>query len=203
MSYRSERRRSRVGCLAWLVALVWVAVLAIFGYRYFLAPQVSQLLGAQINSKIGAAAPSPIAGQTPAPQAEVEQRASGALPTVVAGLPSGELHITEAQINSYLASQADALKPLDSATVQLIPGELQVAVKALGLSSIIHTGLAVQDGRVIAVNPRIDGPLGSLINAGDLAQTLETNLNNQLSAQGRRISDVRIEQGELVVTIQN
>jgi uncharacterized lipoprotein YajG len=63
-------------------------------------------------------------------------------------------------------------------------------------------GLAVQDGRIITVNPQLDGPLNQLIALPDLTRALEKQLNDQLAAQGRRVTNVRVEQGALVVTIE-
>jgi len=62
-------------------------------------------------------------------------------------------------------------------------------------------GLALQNGRVIALNPRLDGPLGRLVTLDELLAPLEQQLNDQLKAQGRRITDLRITPGVLVVTL--
>lgn len=203
MSYRYERRpeprrRSRNGCLALLVALVWIILLAVVGYRYWLRPQVSEYVGRQIAEQVGAAGQ----GATPAqPQQQIEQGAAQVLPTAVAALPSGELRVSEEQANSYLAERADSLKPIESATVHFVPDEVQVDLRAAGISSTARMGLAVQNGRIIAVEPRMDGPLGQFIALPDLARALEQQLNGQLASQGRRVTEARVEQGALVVTI--
>jgi hypothetical protein len=204
MSYRYERRReprrrSRNGCLALLVALVWIILIAVVGYRYWLRPQVSAYVGRQIAEQVGAAGQ----GATPAqPQQQIEQGAAQVLPTAVAALPSGELRISEEQANSYLAERADSLKPIESATVHFVPDEVQVDLRAAGISSTARMGLAVQNGRIIAVEPRMDGPLGQFIALPDLARALEQQLNGQLASQGRRVTQARVEQGALVVTIE-
>src|SRR5438874_497879 len=99
MSYRyersrPERRRSRVGCLAWLVALVWIILLGVLAYRFLIRPQVSKYIGNQVGEQLR----SNIGGQV---GQQIQQGAQNALPTVVAALPSGELHITEPQANDY------------------------------------------------------------------------------------------------------
>jgi hypothetical protein len=205
MSYRYERRRgepcrrSRNGCLALLVALVWSILIAVVGYRYWLRPQVSEYVGRQIAEQVGAAGQ----GATPAqPQQQIEQGAAQVLPTAVAALPSGELRVSEAQANSYLAERADSLKPIESATVHFVPDEIQVDLRAAGISSTARMGLAVQNGRIIAVEPSMDGPLGQFIALPDLARALEQQLNGQLASQGRRVTEARVEQGALVVTIE-
>ena len=205
MSYRNERRperrRSRNGCLAWLVALVWIVLLAVIGYRYWLRPQVSQYVGRQIAEQVGAAGAGQTSNVTPAQQ-QIEQGAAQALPTALAALPSGELRITDEQANVYLAERADSLKPINSATVHFVPDQVQVDLQAAGLSGTATMGLAVQNGRIIAVDPKLDGPLGQFIALTDLTRALEQQLNDQLAAQGRRISAARVEQGALIVTIE-
>ena len=200
MSYRyergrPERRRSRVGCLAWLVALIWIVLLGVLAYRFLVRPQVSRYVGNQIGEQLR----SNIGGQV---GRQIEQGAQNALPTAVAALPSGELHISEADANQYLAAHADALKPIESVNVRFVPGEIQADIRAMNTTSTAHVGLAVQNGRIIGLNPRIDGPLDQVVSLADLTQALEQQFNDQLAAQGRRAADVRIEQGELIVTIE-
>jgi hypothetical protein len=72
----------------------------------------------------------------------------------------------------------------------------------MSTTSTIRTGLAVRDGRIIAVEPRIEGLLGQLIAADELTRSLEQQINDQLAVQGRRVTDVRIEQGAVVVVIE-
>jgi hypothetical protein len=196
MSHRYERRRpeprrSRRGCLAWLVALVWIVLLGLLAYRYWLRPQVSQYIGSQIGEQLR----SQVGGQ-------IQQGAQGALPTVVAALPSGELHISEAEANQYFASHAADLRPIESVKVRFVPGEVQADIGAMSTVSTARMGLAVQDGRIIALNPRIEGPLEQVVSLPDLTKALEQQFNDQLATQGRRATDIRVVQGELVVTIE-
>jgi hypothetical protein len=192
---RPERRRRGNGCLAWLVALVWIILLGVVAYRYWLRPQISQYVGQQIAERVSGDAGSQVGQQ-------IERGAAAALPTALAALPSGELRISEEQANAYLAARADSLKPLDSATIRFVPNEVQADLRAVGTTSVARMGLAVQDGRIIAVNPQLDGPLNQLIALPDLTGALEKQLNDQLAAQGRRVTNVRVEQGILVVTIE-
>jgi hypothetical protein len=205
MSYRNERRlgrrRNRNGCLALLVALIWIILLAVVGYRYWLRPQVSQYVGRQIAEQVGAAGAGQGSNGTP-PQQQIEQGAAQVLPTALAALPSGELRVTDEQANAYLAERASSLKPLDSATVHFVPDQVQVDLQAAGLSSTARMGVDVQNGRIVAVDPKLDGPLGQFIALTDLTHALEQRLNDQLAAQGRRITAARVEQGALVVTIE-
>ncbi len=200
MSYRYERRRperrgGRRRYLGCLVALVWIVFLGLLAYRYWLRPQVSQYIGSQIGEQLR----SQVGGQA---GEQIQRGAQGALPTVVAALPSGELHISEAEANQYFASHASDLRPIESVKVRFVPGEVQADIGAMRTVSTARMGLAVQDGRIIALNPRIEGPLEQVVSLPDLTKALEQQFNDQLATQGRRATDVRIEQGELVVTIE-
>jgi hypothetical protein len=199
MTKRYERRRSRVGCLAWLVAIVWILLLAVLAYRFLFRQQVSQYIGNQIGGQLNAQQ-----GAQPSAQAggQIGQGLGSALPTAIAALPSGELHISEAAANDYIAARADSLKPIQSAKISFVPGEIRADIQALGTTSRATMRVAVENGRIIAVNPQLDGVLGQFISPNDLIKTLENQLNDQLAAQGRRATDVRVEQGELIVTIE-
>lgn len=191
MSYRNERyygrRRGRNGCLIFLVVVVWVVLIAVLAYRFWLRPQVSQYIGGQVGSQLNE---------------QVEQGAAASLPTAIAALPSGELRITETQANEYLAARASSLKPLDSVTVRFVPDEVQADLKALGTTSTARMGLAVQNSRIIAVNPQLEGPLGQFITLPELTRSLEKQLNDQLALQGRKITAVRVEQGAMIITVE-
>jgi hypothetical protein len=79
---------------------------------------------------------------------------------------------------------------------------VQADLKALGTTSTAKLGLAVQNGRIIAVDPQLDGPLGRVVSLPSLTGALERQLNDQLALQGRRITDVRVDQGEIVITTE-
>lgn len=199
MSYRyerkNERRRRGNGCLVGLVAVVWVVLIALLVYRFWLRPQVSQYIGGQLADQLRGNA----GGQL---NQELQQGAAATLPTAIAALPSGELRITEAQANDYLAARAGSLKPIDAADVHFVPGQVQANLHALGTTSTAKMGLAVQNNRIIAVDPQLDGPLGQFIALPELTRSLEQQLNDQLALQGRSITAVRVEQGAIVITVE-
>jgi hypothetical protein len=195
-NYRPERRRSGVGCLAWLVAIVWILLLAVLAYRFFLRDQVSQFIGEQVSNRIERQSDSQAAQQ-------LQTSVAAGLPTTIAALPSGEIRISEAQANDYIVTHSKSLGPIESATVHFVPNEVRADIRAVGTTSTASMGLAVQDGRIIAIDPKIDGLLGQVISANTLAKSFEEQINSQLAAQGRRVTNVRIEQGALVVTISS
>lgn len=195
MRYRTERRRSGMGCLAWLVVIVWLALGGVLLYRYYVQPRISEYIGQQIGARIER--------PTSSPQNQIEGQVGGLLPTVVAALPTGTLRVSEGRVNQYLAEHPEALQPIESATVRFVPGEVQAELRLLSTTSLARMGLVAQNGRLVTTNARIEGPLGQLISLSDLTRVLERQLNEQLEAQGRRITDVQIEQGELVLRVES
>ena len=201
MSYQYERRRPperrnrRRGCLVWLVVLVWGLLLLLLAYRYWVQPQISRYIGEQIAEQVRAQI-----GQQAGQQ--LEEGMQNALPTVVAALPSGEMRITEDEANAYFAANAAQLRPIDSVRVRFLTNEVQADIGAMGTTSTARLSLAVQNGRIIAIDPRLDGPLGQVISLPDLTKGLEQQFNDMLAQQGRRATDVRLEPGLLIITIE-
>jgi hypothetical protein len=192
------RRRRRSGWLITLVVLVWMVIGVVVVYRVYLAPRIRDAISAQIQQQIGQA---PVSTAPPGASPQPGAPPAINMPGLVAALPSGEFTISEQQINAYLAPKLPGLQPLDTLTVQLIPGEVQLLIGAYGINSTARVGLAVQDGRVLAVNPQMDGPLASLVNLNDIVGPLQQALNQQLDLQGRRINEVRVEQGAITVRV--
>jgi hypothetical protein len=195
------------GCLIWVVVLIWVVLGSLLAYQYWLRPQVSQQIGRQISEQLASgAAPALPRGTTRPnqPGAAVPPAggaSAGIMPTLVASLPSGTVRITEAQANAYIAAHLDTLQPIETATLRFVPGEIQVDLGAFGATSTARMSAAIQAGQIVAIDPRVDGPLANLIDLHDVIVPLQQQLNDELTAQGRRVTDVRIDQGELVFTV--
>lgn len=203
-SYRRRRppeprRSGSRTCLLQLVVLIWVVLAVVLGYQYFVRQQVSRQIGRQITKQLGGGTVPGTTAQPDVPGAPgAVGQAGGALPTLVAALPTGEIRVSEEQANAYLAEHAAELQPIESATLRFIPGEIVVDLRALGATSQARMQAQIVNGRVSVVNPRIDGPLSALVDLDDLIGPLEEQLNAELTRQDRTITEVRIEQGELI-----
>lgn len=188
--YRAQRRRRppQPSCLGLLlrfsVALILIAAL----YVVLVRPRVSEFIGQEVARQVSAP-----------PQLGAEARL--ALPMIVAALPNGEVVVTENQANTYLAANAEAIAPIDSANVRFVPGQIQIDLRAFGTDNRARAGLVAQNGQVAVVNPELDGPLGLALSIEDLLRTLEQQFNAELLAQNQTISDLRIEQGQVVMTV--
>jgi hypothetical protein len=178
-------------------------LLLIEGYMLWLRPRVSQYIGQQVSTQVLPSAP--VEMVDPATQGQIEQRVDEArqsLPTAIAAMPSGELVLSEAEANSFFAANSDQLAPIERLTVQFLPGQVQSDLRISGMQVRVISGLAVQDGRLRVVNPRLDGALGYLFDIEQIIQPIEQQFNDQLLSQGQTIRDARIEQGRLVVVVE-
>ncbi|MGQ9550340.1 MAG: hypothetical protein ACUVSY_01315 [Roseiflexus sp.] len=181
------RPRRGLSCLQWMVALIWLVVALVTVYLFWLRPSLSRTIGEQAALRLDTG----------------DSVVEAVLPTLIDALPAGEVRITEQEANTYLQAHADLLAPIERANLRFVADGLEVDVRAFGLDGKARMGLALQNGRVIAIDPRLDGPLGRLVVLDELLAPLEQQLNDRLEAQGRRIADLRIIPGELIVTLIN
>lgn len=200
MSYRYERyreqpRSSARSCLIALVVLVWVLVLGCLAVRYFVRPWLTDFVNGSIARAIDPALPS---GLDPN---EALRRGLEQVPIPIA-VPPGELAVTEAQANAFLSEYRTRLSNVDDVRVRFVPGEVQAIVTVQGLSGTARIVPTVRDGRIVAERASLDQPLGSLLDINDLLGALQDRINSELNTQGRRVVDVRIEDGVAVVVLE-
>ncbi len=200
---RPVRRRRRSSCLWNAVVLGVLALLLFEGYIHLARPSLSSFLGEQVAVRLGMPADS--AG-TSEPGGALEEQIVGqarqSLPTAIAALPSGELRVTDAQANAFLAANREALDPIQEVQVQFVPGQVRADVRVFGMVSQMTAGLTVQNGQARLLDPQIDGPLGALVSLEEIVRPLEREINSLLLSQGQRLQSGRIEQGAVIVYIE-
>ncbi len=201
MSYRQQpyqpyqpapkRRGWLFGCLVALTVVVFLVLGLVLGALLYLKPRLSQqagdLLASQLDQQINRQVQEQFGG------------ASGEIPNDF----SGQVVIPEAEVNDYIRANPQEIAPLDRASVLFLPDQMQATVAAYGLQGTAFAGVAIgADGQVVVVNPRIDGALGFILDANQLAQSLETQLNSQLAANGQRITAISVQTGQIVADIE-
>lgn len=116
-------------------------------------------------------------------------------------LPKGELKLSATEINAFIAANPQAIKPLESLTFNFLPNQLQADMEVSGLKTQLTAELNAENGRVKLVNAKLSG-LGALVPLDEVIGPLEQQMNNQLSAQGRAIKSVKLEQDVIVVEVE-
>jgi hypothetical protein len=200
VSYRYERYRERPRSAArsWLIFLtvaVWALVLGCLALRFVVRPQLTDYVKRQVAQAID-------------PQLPAELDPNAALRESLEQLPvsgvvtPGELVVSEEQANSYIDDYRARLQGIDDIRVRFTPGEVQADVTVQGFTGTARVQPVVQDGRIVATNAQLDQPLGSFLSIDELLSALQDRLNSELNAQNRRITDVRIEQGQAIVIVE-
>jgi hypothetical protein len=204
---RPPRRRERRGCLGGIAGLLLVLVLLGLIYVFALRPLISRavadtIAGPTVPVPTLMPAGTPPPGVATSPQQAADQavgQAGAMMPTAVAALPPGQVVVTDADLNDLLASRPEVIAPLDSARVRFTGGLARAQISAYGLNSGASIGLAAQDGKVVVTSAQLDAPLSYVISGDEIARALADRLNAELAAQGRRVDDLRIEEGQLVL----
>lgn len=200
MSYRYERYRERPrrqsrSCLVALTVFVWLLVLGWVAVRFWVRPAVTDFVNQQVAVAIDPQLPPDInPGQ--ALQESLDQ-----VPIPVQ-IPAGTLTVTEEQANTYLAGYRDHLAEIDDIRVEFVPGAVQAAVTVRGFRGVARTEPVVQNGQIVASNTSLSQPLGSFLSIDPLMQALLNRINGEVTAQGRTVTAVQIEQGAAVVTVE-
>ncbi|ABX05490.1 MAG TPA: hypothetical protein DEF47_23565 [Herpetosiphon sp.] len=186
-----RRRGCLFGCLTTLTIFVFLALGGLLGVYFYLRPMLSEqagnTLGGQLEQQI---------------DRKLDEQLGGPNSEIPAGF-QGVVQVTDTEINQYIQANPNEISPLDSATVRFTPGRLGATVGAYGMTGSASAGVQVTaDGRIDVVDAQIDGALGFFLDAEQLAQTLETKLNSQLTANGQRITAIEVGEGVLTATVE-
>lgn len=186
-----RRRGCLFGCLTTLIVFVFLALGGLLGVYFYLRPMLSEqagnTLGGQLEQQI---------------DRKLDEQLGGPNSEIPAGF-QGVVQVTDTEINQYIQANPNEISPLDSATVRFTPGRLGATVGAYGMTGSASAGVQVTaDGRIDVVDAQIDGALGFFLDAEQLAQTLETKLNSQLTANGQRITAIEVGEGVLTATVE-
>ncbi|MCA0351679.1 MAG: hypothetical protein LCH85_06755 [Chloroflexi bacterium] len=186
-----RRRGCLFGCLTTLTVFVFLALGGLLGVYFYLRPMLSEqagnTLGGQLEQQI---------------DRKLDEQLGGPNSEIPAGF-QGVVQVTDTEINQYIQANPNEISPLDSATVRFTPGRLGATVGAYGMTGSASAGVQVTaDGRIDVVDAQIDGALGFFLDAEQLAQTLETKLNSQLTTNGQRITAIEVGEGVLTATVE-
>lgn len=200
MSYRYERyrERPRSALRSWLIFLttvVWLLVLGCLLLRFVVRPQLTNYFNRQVARALNPALPAD--GD---PSAAL--RDSLAQVPVGVTVPPGELAVSEEEANVYIDGYRQQLQGIDDIRVRFTPGQVEFDVTVQGITGTARMRPVVQDGRIVATNASLDQPLGSILSIDDLLAAFQERLNAELSAQNRRMTDLRVEQGQAVVIVE-
>src|SRR4051794_27817981 len=190
MSYRYDeysgrpRRSPLRGWIVGLTILVWILLLGLLAPRFVVRPMVSNMLEQRVAERVEVT-----------PQLGAAQQAPAAL-------APESFTIREADANQWIAQHRDELKGVDDVRLRFVPGEAQADITVGSFTSTAYAGMRVENGRLVMTNPRIDLPLGAVLDPQSVANVIQNSLNSELASSGQKLTAGTIEQGQIVVTLE-
>ena len=200
MRYRYERheryerydRRPRWSPFRrWLTALtvmVWILVLGLLLAHFVARPLLTTVAKQRFARRLPAIRP-----------AVIPPEAGEAAP-----IPAepGSFVIAEGDANQWLENNRQALRGVDDIRLRFTPGEVQADLTVGGVTSTARAGVQAADGRVEVVNPRLDPPLGLIVDVAPFAALVQERLNTDIAETGHTVTGVTVEQGQVIITIE-
>jgi hypothetical protein len=180
------RQRGRAtGCLMSVMVMLAVAAGVVIGLvvatNMFVKPRVAEAISTHIGVGI---------------EVTVREQINAEL----ANLPSGEIRISESEINQRIAEQGN-LGPVDDLTVQINPDGIEAGLSAYGLNGNYSGDVIVDNGQVQLVNSNIGGPLQYVVSEGDIERIASDAINRALADSGYRVEAVTLQDGQLLLTL--
>lgn len=179
------RRRRLPGCLTTLIVLLALSAALIIGLivatDVFVRPRVADAISERIGSGI-------------------ETTVRDQISTEIGELPSGEITISEAEINQKIAERGN-LGPVDDLTIDILRTGAEANLSAYGLSGTYTADIQYQDGRIVFANSDVGGPLQYLVPEGEIERIASDAINRSLAESGYRVEGVTLHDGELVLTL--
>ena len=179
------RRRRGLGCLTALAALLAFAIVAVIALivatNLFVKPRIEEAVADNVGGGIETAVS--------------EQFGAG-----IGELPSGEITITEDEINQRIDGQG-SLGPLNDLNVGITPDGLEADLDAYGLNGSYEADVSVENGEIQLSNSSISGPLQYLIPKGEIEQVATNAINRSLAESGYRVEGVTLQDGALVLAL--
>ncbi len=108
---------------------------------------------------------------------------------------AGTYTLSEADVNREIQA-GDA--NLEDLAVDITPAYIELRFGQQGQTLTYQAGVAVEDGRLLAANPSLDGVPGWLLSEDTLSGAIEDGINTYLAASGLVLTDVTLGEGEMM-----
>jgi zinc-ribbon domain len=112
---------------------------------------------------------------------------------------TGEIVVSEQEINESLRAHEKAYEPLENATVTIEDGQISIAVDAYGTSSTYTADAKIDKGKLVIVDPKVDGPAGQVLSAEELAEIIEGQFTSLMRRFDRTPTAIRLRDGSISI----
>jgi hypothetical protein len=112
---------------------------------------------------------------------------------------SGEIVVSEKKINQSLRAHEKSYEPLKNPTVNIDTGQITVSVDAYGTTTTYTADAKIEKGKLVVVNPKVDGPAGQILSADELANIIEEQFSALMNRFDRTPTAIRFRDGSISV----
>jgi hypothetical protein len=136
---------------------------------------------------------------------QVQSQVTDAVDRQVASLDNlplqstGEIVVSEDEINESLSAHEKAYEPLKNATVTIDDGLISISVDAYGTNSTYTADAKIDKGKLVIVNPKVDGPAGQVLSAEELAEIIEGQFSSLMRRFDRTPTAIRLRDGSISI----
>lgn len=109
--------------------------------------------------------------------------------------------ITEDDLNQRIANRAGAFGPAEDVSVELGDGTVSVGFRAYGVNGTYHGSLTTQNGVPVVADSTIDGPIGWVVDSGQIDDVLNQEMSDAVSERQVSVESVQVRPGEMVLGI--
>lgn len=123
----------------------------------------------------------------------------------VSALPvdrSGRVTIVERDITTALRANADAYAPITDPRVALSRNGVRITFTLYGQAHTLTGTLAVDDGRIVMVDPALVGPASRLVDVTEVAASTEESISDMFARLDARPLSVKTSDDTLVITTE-
>lgn len=114
-------------------------------------------------------------------------------------LPTGEVVVSEAEINRQIAGYVDRGIGIEEPRVTITPEGIALTVEAFGQRSSYSGGVAVAGGRLVLTDVAGEGLATRVLSADDIAGIVEDALNDLQTRSDVTVTGVRLEPGRMTI----
>lgn len=145
----------------------------------------------------------------PRAQDQIQKQFRESLSTVVAQqviatpVAAGQYVITDQELTTNLSDKVSGSSGADvnSIEARITPAGVQIVLKSDSNESTVDIGLAAENGKLKVTNVNNSSwLLKQVMPSGKLSSAIEDGVNNSLAAQNLKLTDLKLEQGQLILT---
>ncbi len=175
-------RRRRTGCIVGCLSILVLLLLVVgAGWIFLLRPYLHTLAQDQLDRAMTSG---------------VNQ-----IPVTAALLPPGPLTIGENSINNLIVLNLAPSDPIKKPSTQITSDGILISFQTYGFSSSISAKPALQKGRLVATNVKVDGPISLIMTPAELTPLLNQHLSDAQNRLKHPLESVQLKNHEMDLTL--